>query len=222
MLFNLFGQRLGFGAAGSTTPFDTIARSPDRYETIALAVLAIALAPVAEEIFFRGMLLNTFRRRLPLVLAVLIQGAIFGLLHPFNLLGMATVALGGCLLGLIAAWRQTLVTPLFLHAGQNLVGMLMITTAAAAYNAAATLGVVATPQEGGQVITQLQPGSAAEEAGLQLGDAITAIDGAEFPAGGLAEVIQSHQVGDQVTVQFRRLGEAKEARATLKQRQEPR
>lgn len=49
---------------------------------IVLAVVAASIsAPVVEEIFFRGLLYRSLRNRLPLIPAVLIAGAMFGLVH---------------------------------------------------------------------------------------------------------------------------------------------
>lgn len=215
MLFDLQWQRLGIDRAGSTAPLDAIARSPGRADTIALAVLAIALAPLAEEVFYRGFLYNGLRRRLPIALALLIQGVAYGLIHPFHVLGLATVALAAGLLALAYEWRKTLVAPIVLHAGQNVVRMLMITAAAAAHNATATLDLVGAPDERGQVVRIVGPGGAADRAGLRPGDVITAVDGAEFAPGDLDPVIRSHEPGDRVTLQYLRAGQPAEAEATL-------
>lgn len=49
---------------------------------VALAIIAVAVsAPVVEEIFFRGLLYRSLRNRLSLLPAVLIAGALFGLVH---------------------------------------------------------------------------------------------------------------------------------------------
>lgn len=47
----------------------------------AAAILVIVLAPLAEELFFRGFFYMALRTRLPVVVAALIDGAVFGLIH---------------------------------------------------------------------------------------------------------------------------------------------
>jgi uncharacterized protein len=49
--------------------------------TVMAGFLIIVVAPLSEEIFFRGFLFGGFRRRLPFVFAALISGVIFGLFH---------------------------------------------------------------------------------------------------------------------------------------------
>ena len=220
MLFNFQWQRVGLDRAGSTTPLEAIARSSEIADTVTLAILAVLVAPLAEELFYRGFLYGALRRRVPIALAVLVQGLIFGLLHPFHVLGLATVTVGACLLALVYEWRRSLVAPVLLHAGQNLVRMLMITTAAIAFNATADLGLSSGPHERGQVVRSLVPGGAAELGGLQPGDIITAVAGAEFIPGDLPAVIESYEAGDQVTLQYLRDGQPAEAQVTLKKRQE--
>lgn len=62
--------------------------------------------------------------------------------------------------------------------------------------------------EGGALITEVMPGSAAAAAGVQVGDLVTAIDGT--PITGIAELaaqIRAHQPGDVVTLQVVRDGQ---------------
>jgi membrane protease YdiL (CAAX protease family) len=48
---------------------------------IAAGVMVIVVAPFAEELFFRGFFYRALRTRWPVVVAALINGAIFGLIH---------------------------------------------------------------------------------------------------------------------------------------------
>lgn len=65
-----------------------------------------------------------------------------------------------------------------------------------------------TPGLSGAILTQVAPGSPAEQAGLQAGDRILSIDGQELGTGkDLAEVITSHQPGDVLRLQVERSGE---------------
>ena len=70
---------------------------------IALGLVAIVIAPVAEELMFRGLLLRTFMRRMPFWPAALISTALFGLLHTYeaaSVAGAITLALSVGVLGL--------------------------------------------------------------------------------------------------------------------------
>ncbi len=86
--------------------------------------------------------------------------------------------------------------------------------------AAPRLGVVSEAHEGGCQVTLVEPGSAAEIAGLQAGDVITAVDGDPVPdPQSLLLIIRSKRVGDQVVVEFRRDRVAQQMVAVLKKRQ---
>lgn len=43
----------------SPSPFEGIASAPERYHSIALIIMAVVAAPLAEEVFFRGMVYNS-------------------------------------------------------------------------------------------------------------------------------------------------------------------
>src|SRR5690606_40847118 len=70
----------------SITPdaFDRMASSPDPRRVYWLLAFSFAIAPISEELFFRGFLYNAFRRRMPPALAVVLQSLIFGFSHSFG------------------------------------------------------------------------------------------------------------------------------------------
>jgi uncharacterized protein len=87
---------------------------------IGWAVLICVLAPVVEEIFFRGFMFGAFVRRMPLVWAALLDGLVFGLGHapaaPIQLLALGVFGVGLCLL----YWRtQSIIPCMALHALNN-------------------------------------------------------------------------------------------------------
>lgn len=61
---------------------------------LVLIVVAVVVAPIVEEIVFRGVLLRALRSRMPVVPAVVIQGVVFGASH-------ASLAYGAGNLGLV-------------------------------------------------------------------------------------------------------------------------
>jgi S1-C subfamily serine protease len=72
---------------------------------------------------------------------------------------------------------------------------------------------------GGVRVQQVMPGSAAERAGLEAGDVITAIDGE--PVGDLREysaLLKAHAPGDEIEVAVVRDGEELVVSATLGER----
>lgn len=84
------------------------------------AVLICVLAPVVEEIFFRGFMFGAFVKRMPLVWAALLDGVVFGLGHapaaPIQLIALGAFGIGLCLL----YWRtQSIIPCMALHALNN-------------------------------------------------------------------------------------------------------
>jgi CAAX protease family protein len=87
---------------------------------IGWAVLICVLAPVVEEIFFRGFMFGAFVRRMPLAWAALLDGLVFGLGHapaaPIQLIALGVFGVGLCLL----FWRtQSIIPCMALHALNN-------------------------------------------------------------------------------------------------------
>ena len=70
-------------------------------DVVALMAIAVTVAPVVEEIFFRGFLYNTLRRVCPTWLAVIVQACLFGICHFYEPLGVVATFVIGLLLALI-------------------------------------------------------------------------------------------------------------------------
>lgn len=93
-------------------------------------VAAVVLAPVSEELFFRGLTYRVLRARMRARLAMPLSAAFFALLHVS--VGTSLVASGLLfmlifLLGIALAWlverRQSLIGPIAMHATFNLLGV---------------------------------------------------------------------------------------------------
>lgn len=91
-----------------------------------LLLSAMLVAPVAEELFFRGLVYNWLKRYLPQLAALGLQAAIFSLLHPFDVVHLAIAFVFGLALGAVYQWRKTLVAPILLHALQNVVASVAV------------------------------------------------------------------------------------------------
>jgi membrane protease YdiL (CAAX protease family) len=85
---------------------------------IPLAVVAIALAPICEEILFRGVLFNGLRRSMSFRLAAAISATAFAMLHaePIRLPSLIVV---GVILAAGVERRHTLITSMAAHATVN-------------------------------------------------------------------------------------------------------
>jgi membrane protease YdiL (CAAX protease family) len=86
----------------------------------AFAVLTCVLAPIAEELFFRGFMYNAFAHRFGPRWGALLGGAVFGLVHapnpPVTLAALGVLGVGLCVL----YWRtQSIIPCMALHALNN-------------------------------------------------------------------------------------------------------
>jgi len=87
---------------------------------IGWGILICVLAPVVEEIFFRGFMFGVFVRRMGVIWAALLDGVVFGLGHapaaPIQLIALGAFGVGLCLL----FWRtQSIIPGMALHALNN-------------------------------------------------------------------------------------------------------
>jgi uncharacterized protein len=95
------------------------------------AVVASIVAPVCEELLFRGLLLRALRRRMSPEMAVIVQALAFALAHPMlspSLGDFAVVPalfLLGAASGVVAVRRGDLSASIMMHIGFNLVTTLL-------------------------------------------------------------------------------------------------
>ncbi len=93
--------------------------APNSYVLIVILITGIAIAPICEELYIRGFLYNALKTRLPVLIAVLLQAAIFAILHFRSLLVGVFIFLMSIPLALIYERRKTLLSPIFLHGVLN-------------------------------------------------------------------------------------------------------
>ena len=77
------------------------------------------LAPIAEELLFRGLIFNYAKKSMPVVFALLLQGLLFGLYHG-NLIQGTYAFLLGILLGIIVLKTKTVISSIIFHISLNL------------------------------------------------------------------------------------------------------
>jgi len=82
------------------------------------AVLACGIGPLAEELFFRGVVYTAIRQRTPRVVAILASSAAFSLLHT-NLVGFLPIMALGCLLAYLYERTGSLISSLAVHIAHN-------------------------------------------------------------------------------------------------------
>ncbi len=93
---------------------------------VMMVTAAVVLAPVAEEVVFRGILLPGLAQHMKTHAALVVSAALFGLFHvPSHGVG----AIMPALLGLVFGWARlrtgSLVTPMLLHGANNLFVLLL-------------------------------------------------------------------------------------------------
>jgi membrane protease YdiL (CAAX protease family) len=93
-----------------------------------LLFLIAIIAPIVEELFFRGMIYPWLRTQGGPILAILASAAIFAALHFIPLL-MPALFFIGLILGLLREWSKSIIPCILLHMMQNavvVVGMSML------------------------------------------------------------------------------------------------
>ncbi len=84
-------------------------------------LLILVVAPICEEITFRGLMLSRFQKGMPIVVAVILQSVFFALSHG-NVFQMAYAFIMGIILGfMVIKYKSILVTIIF-HVTFNFVG----------------------------------------------------------------------------------------------------
>ena len=101
--------------------------------SLAMVLAVGVLAPVIEELLYRGLLLRALLRRFPPNVAVILSGTMFGAVHLFDtglrLAGLPIVAalMGfGVFLAVVAVRDQSLYRPILLHMGFNSATVLLM------------------------------------------------------------------------------------------------
>lgn len=91
--------------------------------TLTSAICVILVAPICEEIFFRGIIFNKLKLNINLFLAVFIQALVFGLFHGG---GVVNAGLIGIIYAMIILWADSIWASILLHLLNNFFATLII------------------------------------------------------------------------------------------------
>ena len=89
-----------------------------QYETILAFLTLVVIAPIAEEIVFRGYLLGKLRKYAPLWISILITSLLFALVHFAWNVGIDVFVLS-IVLCLLRVWSKSLWAPILVHMIKN-------------------------------------------------------------------------------------------------------
>ncbi|MDO9628631.1 MAG: CPBP family intramembrane metalloprotease, partial [Acholeplasmataceae bacterium] len=90
--------------------------------TVIIAVVIVA--PLFEEIMFRGVIFDSMYKKAPTVVAVIIAGVLFGAYH-MNIFQGAYATLIGVVMGFSLVWTKSIWAPILIHFFNNLFSIIL-------------------------------------------------------------------------------------------------
>ena len=121
--------------AGNTTLPNQVSSNLSAGALVVFAIVAVVVAPLTEELVFRGLLFRTLRDRHSLVFAGIVSAVVFGLVHvvPDNdwrgiVALQVTMMITGFGLAMIYEYRKNLLANVAGHAIFNLLAVIAIAT----------------------------------------------------------------------------------------------
>lgn len=118
----------GLGVIGEAEPQELITLlqgGGDPLAIVLLAIFAIVLAPIVEELIFRGCLYRFLKSQSTLLAAQIMSGIIFSLIH-FNLFSFLPLVVVGILLARVYEKSGSILSPIFFHALFNGFNLLIL------------------------------------------------------------------------------------------------
>ena len=116
------------GRGGGNPLIPLLAQTQDPWVVAIFALVIVVLAPLYEETIFRGFLLPSLTRQLPLGAAVLVSAGVFALAHR-SVADLLPLTVLGILLGFVYTQERGLWAPILLHGlwnGGSLVALLLL------------------------------------------------------------------------------------------------
>ena len=111
--------------AGSHPIMPILAKNKGQSTWMLAALVAVVVAPLVEELFFRGALYGWLRTRFGALASILVSSMIFAVVHPQGAMGLVPLTCIGMMLAFAREWRDSLVTPILAHACVNGVTLLL-------------------------------------------------------------------------------------------------
>lgn len=99
--------------------YDLVSKAVGVNRAAPMMIATFVIAPIGEELFFRGVIMGYAKRYMPPAIAILFQGVLFGLYHGNIVQGIYACILG-CLLGYVAYKSESLIPGMILHFSINL------------------------------------------------------------------------------------------------------
>ena len=203
-----------------TNPLENVSQTANPIFLLLIVVCAAGVAPLTEEVLFRGMVYRAFCRSTTRVIALMTQAVVFGLFHwSYGPAHVVATGIMGLALALVYDFRKTLLTPIFCHGLHNATIAVFVLMAWAPNPP--VLGINGTSHENGLLVTQVTPGSGAEAAGIRTGDVLHSVNGWGIQTTQhVRDAIRDNKPGDRVPVKYIRNGELHGALVLLRGRQE--
>lgn len=120
---SILNQQLWQGQGGSNPLLQTVLEAQDPIALILFFVTAAIAAPLFEEFLFRGFLLPSLTRYMPVGSATILSSLVFAIAH-LSLSEVPPLAVLGMVLGVVYTRSRNLLAPMLLHSAWNSVTML--------------------------------------------------------------------------------------------------
>lgn len=118
VLVSLLNQQIWQGQGGSNPLLTLALQTQDKWALAIFFMTASILAPIFEEIMFRGFLLSSLTRYLPVSSAIMVSSLVFAVAH-LNLAEVLPLAVLGAILGLVYSRSRNLLASITLHSLWN-------------------------------------------------------------------------------------------------------
>jgi membrane protease YdiL (CAAX protease family) len=123
LLVSLLNQQIWQGQGGSNPLLQTVLEEQDPVALLVFFLTAAVAAPLFEEVLFRGFLLPSLTRVLPVWGAIVLSSFVFAAAH-LSLSEVLPLTVLGMILGLVYTRSRNLLSPMVLHSAWNSVTML--------------------------------------------------------------------------------------------------
>ncbi len=118
LIISLINQQIWHGQGGSNPLLYLALQAQDKVALSVFFITASIAAPVFEEIMFRGFLLPSLTRYLPVSTSIIISGFLFAIAH-LSLSEVLPLATLGIILGVVYTRSRNLLAPMLLHSLWN-------------------------------------------------------------------------------------------------------